>query len=105
MAAVPLDQPTLEALTQALSDTANAVDINDALEILAGLNGCPQQGGAADPDIWPRMFAAEPTPALRDALAQARAAMSAFNQEEPTLGQRLALVRAVSYTHLTLPTT
>ena len=93
MAAVPLDQPTLEALTQALSDTANAVDINDALEILAGLNGCPQQGGAADPDIWPRMFAAEPTPALRDALAHARAAMSAFNQEEPALGQRLALVR------------
>ena len=59
-----LPEPLLTRLERALNAAGEAVSPQDALEILAGLNGCPQQGDAIDNAVWPRLFAPEPDDGL-----------------------------------------
>ena len=90
----PLPKPLMSRLTQALTGAKKAVGQQDALDILAGLNGCPQQGDAVDRAVWPRLFAPEPDQALVDVLTEARQALADGAPQAAPLDQRLELLRA-----------
>lgn len=89
----PLPKPVSQRLERALSATAGAVSMSDALEILHGLTGCPQQGAAVEMDMWPRLFAPQPPPELAEALTVARQVMAESALAGPPLAERLPALR------------
>ena len=90
----PLPKPVAERLERSLVGTPNAIAYGDAVEVLYGLTGCPQQGAAVDREIWPRLFAPEPGEELVGALALARQVMADSALESLALETRLPLLRA-----------
>ncbi len=93
MPLTPLPKQMLTRLEAALAATSDAVSPEDALEILAGLNGAPQQGDAADLAVWPRLIAPEPSTELVAALADARRALMDAVPGGVPLSERLDLLR------------
>lgn len=89
----PLPKPLLNRLKDALKASREAVGLQDALDILAGLNGCPQQGDAIDNAVWPRLFSPEPDDALAAVLADARRALADAAPPAVPLAKRLGLLR------------
>lgn len=88
-----LPEPLLTRLERALNAAGEAVSPQDALEILAGLNGCPQQGDAIDNAVWPRLFAPEPDDGLVAVLVEARRALAESVPPAIPLANRLDLLR------------
>jgi Xaa-Pro aminopeptidase len=93
MAHTALPDALHHSLGEALAVTGQAVGLEDALAMLAGLNGCPQQGDAVDEAMWPRLFAPSPTPTLIQALTAARVALADAVTPVTPLTERLALLR------------
>lgn len=84
-----------DQLTAALSASANAISQPDAMALLEGLEGAPDSGLAADAALWARLFAADPSPALIDALQRAREAIAVEPRTDAlALGDRVPALRA-----------
>ncbi len=90
----PLPTPTASRLQEALQDSVHPVSFQDAVDILAGLTGCPQQGAAVDEAVWPRLFSPEPGSELIAALQEARDALEQAKLAGPALAERLPALRA-----------